>query len=500
MRNKFIFLILTALFSFAQADILFIDLNNVEQEIKVAREAAAKRGEKLIVIPSDRDEHLKQSKTKAPLVDEQNRLSTRYETLGCDEDSKLAECQRLSRQYDEVSRKLTNFKNYTVEDLKRDLKNVPQNISTVMISGHDGEGTFYGEFGRINNTEFLNAFEKFDGRKNIRSLYLLGCYSNTRHTMGKLWKQAFPNAGLIAGYEEVGYLRDNSLGHQFIRNALIEEPKILAAQSIDEAQRLFRRISPKSTRHGTAACLQITDDPKDAMYLSSTKSSGYLADLLNCSMDKRGKAINYVRCARDNGTQCPLAEAPKYVDNSPECKFLYHSQELNVNNDLYALSMLGNPDSRFHYKKILAKASPELRSMLKLDQDVNSFGELKYRLSAVKDAYEHQFSFDQIKDMPVSQIDQRAKEKEYFDRAWLAVSNLDLPGFNEMNMPMRTSGAELRAQAFAQTVMRGDAGASMSQRIQQLEAQAASADSSTRQFLQTEISSLRKIQSESGLN
>ncbi len=498
MIKLFLSLLLVVFTVAARADIVFIDMNNVDEEINAAREAAKKRGEKLIVIPTKRDRLRKDSKEKQPILEEQYAVGRQYNKLKCRQ-FETNDCKTLLRRYQDTAEKLSKFESYSVDELKEDLKSLPKNISTVMISGHDGEGSFKGEFGNIQNQDFLNAFKEFKGRNNIKSLYLLGCYSTTTNTMSKLWKQAFPSASLIAGYEGVGFLRDNPQGHAFIRKALAEESNLLAAKSINEAQTKFRDISPKQSKYSTAACLQKTDNPEDSVYLSATREAGKLNEVLNCQSGQRGQAINYLKCIHQDGKNCPLSEAPKLWGDRPECRFVFNGRQSRMNDELYLLSMLGDPQSQFNSKNILAYASPEFDMASRPNQEVTSFKDFKDRLLAIKKKYEASFDFDRIQKVPLDQLEAKANEKAYFDRVWLGVSNLDLAQIYKLSTAPSVSPGELRAQAFAQKIHSGETKIKISQRIQSLNSDAAKATGRNRDLLQLEIEALRKIQVQSGL-
>jgi len=512
MKKLISLLALTLVAELSQADILFIDLNNVEMEIKVAREAAAKRGEKLIVIPKNRDE-LRKISARA---EGYNRLETQYYAAGCG-DRQSPNCTQLARRMSAIPEadRYSNG-NYGVEQLKKELAELPAGISTVMISGHDGGGSFHGDFGTIEAHSFLNAFKKFKDNDKIKSVYLLGCNSATTHTFGATWKQAFPKAGLIAGYEEIGYLRDNATGHQFIKNVLAEEPKLLAAQSMDEAQRRLKQLFPGDRKHGVAACLLQTADPKDSLYLSSTNNPNKLTDVLGCRPESTEENTRFMACIEANGSNCRLQDVEKLNINlvKRECGFVFPENYSAAANKLYLLKGFTDPNNRLSYKGIFKSLSEDLRQKYKLDEEIETYPQLKDKFLALKKEYESRAHFDSLKNMSMDELRAFVRQKRFFDSAWLTVSNLDISRANEMAYSPafatdRVSGAitpllqdlwtsaNLRAQAFNLKVTQEGNPALYQQRIKELEAEKTKLDPNIRaqqemkNMLDREIQSLK---------
>src|SRR5690349_5395083 len=68
------------------------------------------------------------------------------------------------------------------------LRNQKRSLSGVVISGHDGNGHFGGEFGFVNDSDIKKAFQNAapvgDG---VRSLLLWGCYTATPGSIEMRW-------------------------------------------------------------------------------------------------------------------------------------------------------------------------------------------------------------------------------------------------------------------------------------------------------------------------
>lgn len=112
MLRRSLLLSIPLFISHAFADILFIDLNNSPKEIEAAKKAAYARGEKVIVLTSSK---------KTPFIDDKN-----------------------------------------ISSLLTDLKKKNVKLSSVVISGHDGNGEFHGAFGRVSEPALERAFKKIN--------------------------------------------------------------------------------------------------------------------------------------------------------------------------------------------------------------------------------------------------------------------------------------------------------------------------------------------------
>jgi hypothetical protein len=393
-------------------------------------------------------------------------------------------CKDLINRARALNKQLEKTKDtvYSAENLKTDLSKISGNITSVIISAHDGNGDFYGELGKIKGSEFLEAFKNFPPASGVKSLYLFGCRSAMTDTFGSLWKTSFPNASYIMGYQHTGYLKDNNLGHKFIKNAFEGERDIVASKSTAEALAKFKKISPADSSHGTAACITI-EGSKDPLYISSTEKPALLADKLGCKTvtAKLNQAIEYMKCIEKDGSTCPLDEVAKMSQISDKgCDFSLsetYDEAIKFRNKYYVLKSLLDPNSSENIGKIFSKAPASLQAELKLEEPPTSFADVKKKLLAIKNYYEQQFDYEKIKNLPIDEINKLAKAKDYIDRAWLAVSNLDMAQYNDLLGYYRKDlGGPLRAQAFRQQILNKKTNITYEQRIQTLEVESRKAE------------------------
>ncbi len=195
----------------ARADILFLDMNKAPLEIAAARRAAAARGERLIVIPNP-----------SSAVDSQRMTS---EKLG-------EELQRLKAQ--------------------------SVNLSSVVISGHDGNGHFGGGNGSITSAALREAFDKAKPLgNNVRSLLLWGCYTATPGSIEFRWKASLPNVAAVVGFDGTAPSKERLGSQTYLEDFLTRERSLLEIRDANQLAAAYNRIRNIGLMQ-SAACVNDT--------------------------------------------------------------------------------------------------------------------------------------------------------------------------------------------------------------------------------------------------
>ena len=466
---KKIFFLIQIFVNYAFADVVFVDLNHVDAEIAVVRAELAKRKppEKLILLPLDHQAYAGQAMA-ADAIEEKIKNKAHLYSQQC-QDSSTPACQQMQTEYLKLKEQKSHSEQmYNTEALKKDLSTLNnENISSVMVSGHhvkqtsDHPSQFYGDFGNIPVDGFMSAFKDFPGRNQVSSVYLLGCRSAIPQDLGSVWKAAFPNANYIVGYENTGFLKDNPNGHAFIQKAMGAEKSILLSTTIQEAINKFKAISPKNSTYGTAACITLSKNASP-IFLSSSKGSSNLSSQLGCSdtSEKVKVAIDYMKCvqAPQPSANCPLKDVTKVSALArKECDFQIPDQlneAIQFRSQQKVLENLMNPGAKVNFSSIFAMAPSALKKDLNLNEPPTSLSEAKSKLEAIKKNIDAAFDFNKIADTDISVINQMAQKKIFFDKAYLAVSNLDIAQYESLlssvEYPSTDHGGILRAQAFQQ--------------------------------------------------
>jgi hypothetical protein len=241
---KILLLTLLLMAPSAHADVLFLDLNNSPHEVAAAREAAKKSKREFHLVPNTT---AADQKELARLKGQANSFARAYGKK-C-KDPKAPGCEELRKKEGEAyaahQAKVKSFE-FSPEMLEnflaeRESKNKP--VTSVVVSGHDGTGTFSGEFGHVGDQQLAEIFEKYPQSKDaIRALHLWGCYTTSPGSLLLNWKKHFPNTSIITGYEGRAPLNDKPAGWHYLKGVLAQEEQLFAAQDHAKLKKLLNRI------------------------------------------------------------------------------------------------------------------------------------------------------------------------------------------------------------------------------------------------------------------
>ena len=216
------------------ADVLYVSFNFASDELKNAEKAATMRGEKLIVYPQISSEDKK-------------RLATIYYQLERSKYTKAIEdVSALEEEEKKITEKYRSIaKKNTLDKLLRSLDKKNVQLSSLVISGHDGNGEFFGNLlpDEANEEELGKTFQKYpDLTKNMRSLLLWGCYTTTPYTVSSVWKKMFPQLEVVAGFDGRAPLssRESSGGH--LKNILVKEKELTQAHDLTSLKKVIKGL------------------------------------------------------------------------------------------------------------------------------------------------------------------------------------------------------------------------------------------------------------------
>lgn len=226
----------------AHADILFIGMNPAPGEIKAAATVAKERKEKLIVLPEI------DQKVVDRLMELDRQELNLIAQVG-NGDIPHSKMEKISEQMIKVTEerdKIGTSVEIKPEDLIRwivELEAQNVSISSVVLSGHDGNGEFWGPFGTANSETLKKAFSQTPKlAQGVRSVALLGCYTSTVGALDTYWRGVFPSAEVIAGYEIKGPLAWRPSGHDYLRAFLRNDMAFAKAKDKREIERLFKNL------------------------------------------------------------------------------------------------------------------------------------------------------------------------------------------------------------------------------------------------------------------
>lgn len=212
---------------------LFVDTNQSELEIEVARKAACARGERLVVIPKNYKDYTKYTKS---VQDAQKKLDLCFSTNKIGDYFSETAKQKCGPQMEAKNaaykaRKDFNLQQPQLSDqVKAGMETIKKEnakVVSVAISGHDGGGHFGGDKGDFSRYDMAKIMAEFPEQNEVSSLLLLGCYTGVTNEV-KNWRSIFPKVKLIGGYDGSAPLSTRPQGHEYIMDIMMNEKKIIA--------------------------------------------------------------------------------------------------------------------------------------------------------------------------------------------------------------------------------------------------------------------------------
>lgn len=285
----------------ARADVLFFDVNNASKEIEAAKRAAAKTGEKLWIIP-DR-------KAGQTLISNEN-LS-----------------QELAK-----------------------LKAKGAKLTSMVISGHDGNGRFFSENdeSEFNESDLKEAFEKNAPLgAGIRSVFLWGCYAANPKGAYVTWRNVVPNLEMVVGFNELAPLSIRASSYNYLEDALSNEKNLLAMNDGRALQSAFKKLRGVNDT-SSAICVrhnyitpnkvrtynQLLDEckPYERLKVLSEKTNCYIKALAGCTEvpnDTRSGAIRLLYNEVQSKSHCGIVDTSFEPDADALLRLIYYKNVMS---------------------------------------------------------------------------------------------------------------------------------------------------------------------------
>lgn len=246
----------------AQAEIVFVDVNDSQSEIKAARLAAKERGEELIVIPEKRSD-------KTPLE------------------------KQLKEKLDQL-----------VKDKK--------SLSALIISGHYSKSRFYGEKDKHLSLSFDQVSKLMENpdykemRENVSDLLLWGCYSARPKSLAD-WQALFPNLTVLAGFNFAAP-KSQTLASPGLMSEILKKSKSILED--DRWEKAITSLTKTLNYIYTSSVIVVRN-----CYYSSQLGALELEDIIECPPELIEKLIARKKVAFD-----PYLKASKLKEIPEELK------------------------------------------------------------------------------------------------------------------------------------------------------------------------------------
>ncbi len=162
-------------------------------------------------------------------------------------------------------------------------------VKSVIVSGHDGGGSFGGSKGSINKQAIASSFQKYPAVNEINTAVLLGCYTGVNQEM-IYWKGNFPKLGVIAGFDGSAPLSTRPYGHQFLEDVLAYGKKIKSNTSETQVDATTKKLLKTINDVYAAVYVDIScldpaaagDDDQQYLYSSLRGRKFVYANLSDC--------------------------------------------------------------------------------------------------------------------------------------------------------------------------------------------------------------------------
>lgn len=236
------------------ADVLFmINMNYSPQEMEAAKKAAKARGQEFVMVPPEstvkdadrvgllRNEITRQVKRLRPDWSEARTNAFFHELMSYGSAAaepdirskiggKLDDYAKGAREMHRKELEELGLIHVQIQNKLQELKEAGKRVDSLVISAHSDGPNLTGETSYILTQLELKALKASNPEffSDPRHVLLLGCYTNTE-TTNLIWRELFPGASLIAGFEGRAPLRIRPAASMFITDVLA------AADQLDRA-------------------------------------------------------------------------------------------------------------------------------------------------------------------------------------------------------------------------------------------------------------------------
>jgi hypothetical protein len=208
MNWLFIFLLSTS----ARAEMIFLDLNDAPQEI-----AACREGVQTANMRSERNENLHIVNPKA-----------------------------RPRQRGEDSYKSDTYHALRAKIVELRSRGVP--IDSIVISGEDGSGEFFGSQGKLPYHEFHALVREFpDVEKTLKTAAVWGCYTTTVNGSEQYWLNRMPNMQFTMGFTTQGPNKTRPGNHALLKQFCERRQEAAQATTMDALCRFYESLKQITT-------------------------------------------------------------------------------------------------------------------------------------------------------------------------------------------------------------------------------------------------------------
>lgn len=233
-----------------QETVVMVDLNFVLGEVDTAKKAACEQGKKFVLLPYGYERH----KELGTLREKIYRNDSYSKNNDCFADPSSARCQDLlakrSTLHEEMFRKEREIKaresQKNLEEGFKALASEGKKVNSVILSGHDGSGSFYGKAGSTTKYDVVELLkdsyeDKPELLEDLNSVYLWGCYTATKAET-EWWSKQLPQLDIVAGFHGTGPSIGKSASNTILYDLMMSENEIYNVQEKDEMEKTLKNL------------------------------------------------------------------------------------------------------------------------------------------------------------------------------------------------------------------------------------------------------------------
>lgn len=352
--------------------VLMVAFHEGGEEERGAIAGACARGEKLVIIPKVTQES-KRAQESLERVSRQ--ISTAYDqcvTAGrdnCDAQASAGyeELQRLSAA---VEASKPDFQ-AQIEEFTRTSSAQGAKVNSLILSGHDGAGHFYGSYGETDIAGISDLVSKNrDVFGDTSSLLLMGCWTGVPDQVD-VWKTIFPKVRVMGGFVGSAPSSTRLAAGQYVQGILRGEANLPDRATRAQVQSMINNI--QNINQVTAgvyinpACEEENSRSPAYYYVSPSQADNELPGHIRPGLSVyQGISTQEATCRRTFGHQ---GAAGTYDWNAVQQYFQGHREPEN-NNELRSLySYLRNSEYCFTQGFSEAAVTPDQVLFLRFFQD-----------------------------------------------------------------------------------------------------------------------------------
>lgn len=239
--------------------VIMMAFNSVGAEEQGAIDGACARGETLVIIPKRTEAFRRQEAARNAAQGRMNILANEY--TRCQTDACRTQVETRFGQ-------IRNDEEQPSLDYKGDLQNFLEQsrangikVSSVILSGHDGGGHYYGDYGETTMAEISTiASENQAVFSNTTSLLLMGCWSATPDQVEQ-WRSIFPRVRVMGGFVGSAPSSTRAAAGTYISGLLRGEKNLLPQSSRAQVQAMINTVQHMNMVTAGVYIQPVCEDP-----------------------------------------------------------------------------------------------------------------------------------------------------------------------------------------------------------------------------------------------